>query len=189
MAVRGEEVASSIESQVRESIERMVSEIRSSIEDVRVVVDQQLKAALQSVQADVNAVNLLPQIQKAVSDFEQGLEEQRPPAPAPAAADASRVKNAIQAIERGKSQVDVLNALLDECRTFGSRAALLILRGETFSGWKGVGFSDHGGNDEVAMRGGCAPGQPEPKSEHDRDRYDDGENGQDAAAGKAHQWA
>ena len=53
MAVKGEEVASSIDAQVRESIERMVGEIRSSIEDVRVAVDSQLKAALQSVQADV----------------------------------------------------------------------------------------------------------------------------------------
>ena len=39
MAVRGEEVASSIDAQVRESIEKMVAEIRSSVEDVRVLVD------------------------------------------------------------------------------------------------------------------------------------------------------
>src|SRR5207244_11888486 len=55
MAVRGEEVAGSIEAHVREAIERMVGEIRSSVEDVRVAVDSQLKAALQSVQADVNS--------------------------------------------------------------------------------------------------------------------------------------
>jgi hypothetical protein len=158
MAVRGEEVASSIEAHVRESIERMVSEIRSSIEDVRVVVDQQLKAALQSVQADVNAVNFLPHIQKSVADLEQTIEEQRPPAPPPPAADAKRVKHAIQSVEHGRSQVDILNALLEACLQFGSRAALLILRGETFSGWKGVGFSAHGGNDEMVKRFNAAPG-------------------------------
>ena len=49
MAVRGDEVASSIEAHVREAIERLAGEIHSSIEDVRVAVDSQLKAAPQSV--------------------------------------------------------------------------------------------------------------------------------------------
>jgi hypothetical protein len=160
MAVKGEEVASSIDAQVRESIERMVGEIRSSIEDVRVVVDSQLKAALQSVQADVNSISFLPQIQKAVAELEESLAAEAPPvaAAAPAGAGAARVKTAVQWIERGKSQVDVLNALLEQCLEFGSRAALLIQRGETFSGWKGVGFSAHGGNDEMIKRFNAAPG-------------------------------
>jgi hypothetical protein len=169
MAVRGEEVAGSIEAHVRESIERMVSEIRASIEDVRVVVDQQLKAALQSVQADVNSINFAPQIQKSIGELEQAFDEERaalaaaappppPPTPAAAVASAARVKEAIQTVERGKSQVDILNALLEACLHFGSRAALLILRGETFSGWKGVGFTAHGGNDEMVKRFNAAPG-------------------------------
>jgi hypothetical protein len=162
MAVKGEEVASSIDAQVRESIEKMVAEIRSSVEDVRVAVDQQLKAALQSVQADVNSITFLPQIRKSISDLEEQIEADRPApaavAAAPAASGASRVKNAVRIIERGRSQVDVLNSLLEQCLEFGSRAALLILRGETFSGWKGVGFSSHGGNDEMVKRFNAAPG-------------------------------
>lgn len=162
MAVRGEEVAGSIEAHVREAIERMVSEIRSSIEDVREVVDSQLKAALQSVQADVNSITFLPHIQKSIADLEESITADVPPpaaaAPAAGGADASRVRQAVQVVERGKSQVDILNALLDQCRTFGSRAALLILRGETFSGWKGVGFSEAGGNDEMVKRFNAAPG-------------------------------
>ena len=158
MAVKGEEVAGSIDAQVRESIERMVGEIRSSIEDVRVAVDSQLKAALQSVQADVNSISFLPQIQKSVAELEESLQAAAPAPAASAGAGARRVKTAIQAIERGKSQVDVLNSLLEQCLEFGSRAALLILRGETFSGWKGVGFSAHGGNDEMVKRFNAAPG-------------------------------
>jgi hypothetical protein len=160
MAVRGDEVATSIDTHVRESIEKMVGEIRSSVEDVRAAVDSQLKAALQSVQADVNAITFLPHIQKSIEELAASMEADRP---APAAASASgagarKVKEAVQAIERGKSQVDVLNSLLDQCLMFGSRAALLILRGETFSGWKGVGFSAHGGNDEMVKRFNAAPG-------------------------------
>jgi len=159
MAVRGDEVAGSIEAHVRDAMEKLVGEIRSSIEDVREVVDSQLKAALQSVQADVNAVSFLPHIQKSLGEFEESINAAvPPPPPAQQGADASRVKQAVQAVERGKSQVDILNALLDQCLTFGSRAAMLILRGETFSGWKGVGFTAAGGNDEQIKRFNAAPG-------------------------------
>ena len=164
MAVRGDEVAGSIEAHVRDAMEKLVGEIRSSIEDVREVVDSQLKAALQSVQADVNAVSFLPHIQKSLGEFEESITASIPPPPPPPppaaakGADVSHVKQAIQAVERGKSQVDILNALLDQCLTFGSRAAMLILRGETFSGWKGVGFTAAGGNDEQVKRFNAAPG-------------------------------
>ena len=163
MAVRGEEVASAIDSHIREALEKMVGEIRSSVEDVRDAVDQQLKAALQSVQADVNSTSFLPFIQKTLTELQESMEAERPaPAPepvaAPAAPTAARVKRAIQTIERGKSQVDILNSMLEQSLEFGSRAALLILRGETFSGWKGVGFSAHGGNDETIKRFNAAPG-------------------------------
>jgi len=154
MAVRGDDVATSIESHVREAIEKMVGEIRSSVEDVREVVDQQLKAALQSAQADVNAITFLPHIKKSIAELEESLK----PKKGAGGADASRVKTAVQAVEQGKSQVDILNALLEQAVQFGSRAALLILRGETFSGWKGLGFSAHGGNDENVKRFNAAPG-------------------------------
>jgi len=160
MAVRGEEVASSIDAHVREAVERMVSEIRTSIEDIRTAVDSQLKAALQSVQADVNSFSFLPHIQKTIGELEETFQAEQP---APVAAstgggDVSRLKRTVQAVERGKSQVDILNALLEQSLDFGSRAALLILRGETFSGWKGVGFAAHGGNDENIKRFNAAPG-------------------------------
>ncbi|HXH39118.1 MAG TPA: hypothetical protein VNN08_10860 [Thermoanaerobaculia bacterium] len=158
--MRGDEVAGSIEAHVRDAMEKLVGEIRSSIEDVREVVDSQLKAALQSVQADVNAVSFLPHIQKSIGELEESITAAQPPpaVSAPAGSDASRVKKAVQAVEHGKSQVDVLNALLEQCLLFGSRAAMLILRGETFSGWKGVGFTAAGGNDEMVKRFNAAPG-------------------------------
>jgi hypothetical protein len=160
MAVRGDEVAGSIEAHVRDAMEKLVGEIRSSIEDVREVVDSQLRAALQSVQADVNAVSFLPHIQKSIGELEESITSAQPAAvvQAPSGGDASLLKRSIQAVERGKSQVDILNALLEQCLAFGSRAAMLILRNETFSGWKGVGFTAAGGNDEMVKRFNAAPG-------------------------------
>src|SRR6185436_14970526 len=110
MAVRGEEVAGAIDAQVRESIERMVAEIRSSVDDVRVLVDQQLKAALQSVDADVKSVTFLPQIKKSIAELEESFAASRPAAvAAPSGGESNRLKRAIIEIERSKSQVDVLN--------------------------------------------------------------------------------
>ena len=155
MAGKGEDVATSIDAQVREAVEKLVGEIRSSVEDIREAVDQQLQAALQSVQADVKSMSFLPQIKRALAD----LEEPAPSAPpVPAGRDAATLKRAVQLVEKGKSQVDVLNALLEQSAQFGSRAALFILRGETFSGWKGIGFTAHGGNDENIKRFNAAPG-------------------------------
>src|SRR6476660_126338 len=92
MAVRGEEVASSIDAHVREAVERMVGEIRTSIEDIRTAVDSQLKAALQSVQADVNSFSFLPHIQKTIGDLEETLVAEQSPAvaAAPAGGDVSK---------------------------------------------------------------------------------------------------
>ncbi|HEX9160909.1 MAG TPA: hypothetical protein VF980_04310 [Thermoanaerobaculia bacterium] len=141
---------------MREALARMVDEIRSSVDDVRAAVDSQLNAALQSMQADVNALSFIPHIKKTIGELEESIAAAAPPAPV--GADASKLKRAMQAVERGKSQVDVLNGLLEQSLEFGSRAALLILRGDTFSGWKGVGFAAHGGNDEVIKRFTGAPG-------------------------------
>lgn len=156
MAVRGDEIAEGIEARVREAIDKVVGDIRSSIQDVKEVVDSQLNAALQSIQADAKGISLRPYLLQTLSDFERDITPPAPP-PAPRGLDASKIKQAIQSIERGKSQVDVLNALLDQCLNFGSRAALMILKGDQFGGWKGIGFSAHGGNDESVKRFTSSP--------------------------------
>lgn len=68
------------------------------------------------------------------------------------------LKVAIQAIDLGRSQVDILNALLTQCLTYGSCTALLILRGDTFVGWSGSGFTAHGGNDTLVKNFRATPG-------------------------------
>ncbi len=153
MAVRGDEIANAIDAHVREAIGKMVAEIRSSVDDVRAAVDSQLNAALQSVQADVNSITFLPQIKKSIADLEDGFKGTAPKAAAGGGGDATKLKRALQAIERGKSQVDVLNGLLEQAIEFGSRAALLILRGDVSAGWKGVGLQD-----DAVKRFNAAPG-------------------------------
>jgi len=152
MAVWGDEVAQQLDEKFREQIERMVADVRSTIADIRKAIDQQLDAAMQSVQADANAMSTKPMLAAVLAE----VEPPAPPAlPAPAVvarADASKVRDGLRAIEQGMSQVEVLNALLEQCAAFGSRAALLILKRDAFSGWKGSGFTRTGGNDEVVKR-------------------------------------
>ena len=142
----GGDVADKIEAQVREAILKMVSDIRSSIEDVREAVEQQLQAAMQSVQADANALSLRSQIQQVIT--EGGGASVAPTPAGPRGAELSSIKRSIRAVERGTTQIDILNSLLDQALSFGSRAALLILKGDSFAGWKGVGFGD----DEAVKR-------------------------------------
>jgi hypothetical protein len=156
MAAWGDEVAQHLEAKIRDAVERMIGDIESTISDVREAIDQQLDAAMQSVQADTKGMSIGAILNQALADLSPPAAPEPPPPPP--VADASRVRDAMSVIEQGRSQVDVLNALLEQCRVFGSRAALLILKGDVFSGWKGSGFSAHGGNDEQVKRFSAGPG-------------------------------
>jgi hypothetical protein len=173
MAVKGEEIASKLEERIKQAIDAVVEDIRVSIDDVREVVNQQFDAALQSVVADAKSISLREDLESLLAEEapDEPIEETAVADQLPPAATSSRVlSRAIQEIERGSSQVDVLNSLLDQLLKFGSRTALLILKGDTFTGWKGKGFAEFGGNDEAIKRFSASPGQV---GELDRLRLDE----------------
>lgn len=154
--MNGKDVAQDLEAQIRDAIEKMVADIRSSIDDVRQIVDQQLNAALQSVEADANTTSFRVILERAARDFTE--QSSSAAAQKKSAGGSEQIKKAIQAVEQGRSQLDVLNALLEQSLEFGSRAAVLILKGDAFAGWKGAGFSAAGGDDEAVKRFMAAPG-------------------------------
>lgn len=161
MAVQGEELASKIEERIKRAIDSVVEDIRVSIDDVRGVVNQQFDAVLQSVLADAKSMTLRSELDEMLAD--QAMPEPAAPPPAQAATrtGSRELKRAFQKIERGGTQVDVLNALLDQLLEFGSRSALLILKGDTFSGWKGKGFAAFAGSDDAVKRFSSGPGEIE----------------------------
>jgi hypothetical protein len=155
MAARDEEFAQRIEQSIREAVERMVTDIRSSIDDVREAVNQQLEAASQSVQADAKSLSLRNHIDEILA-----AEPEEAPVElteAPARSSAAPIKKAIRTIEQGKSQVEVLNALLEQSLHFSSRCALFILKSGSFAGWKGAGFTASGGSDDEVKRFAGSP--------------------------------
>ncbi|HEU5163380.1 MAG TPA: hypothetical protein VFV54_09570, partial [Thermoanaerobaculia bacterium] len=149
MTERADDIARRIEQTIREAVDRMVADMRSSIEDVRTAVVQQLDAAAQSVQADAKSLGVRSQLGTILEEIEGAL---APPPPPPPAMDSGKLRSAVRAIEGGKSQVEILNGLLDQGAVFASRLAVFILKGDTFQGWKGVGFAAHGGVDENVKR-------------------------------------
>ncbi|HEY0593314.1 MAG TPA: hypothetical protein VGF40_16195, partial [Thermoanaerobaculia bacterium] len=150
MSERGDEIARRIEETIREAVQRMVADMKSSIDDVRDAVVQQLDAASQSVQADAKSLSVHGQLSGILDEIEAAGAP--PPAPPAPVADSGKLRRALRAIEAGKSQVDVLNALLDQGAAFAARLAIFILKGDAFVGWKGSGFGAHGGNDENVKR-------------------------------------
>ena len=56
------------------------------------------------------------------------------PHPSDAIGLSERLKAALKAIDNGRSQADILNAMLVQCLGYGSRAALLIWLAASFMG-------------------------------------------------------
>ena len=54
----------------------------------------------------------------------------------------SALHEALGAIDRARSQAEILTALLDESARYSSRSAILLLRGGEVRGWNGHGFGD-----------------------------------------------
>ncbi len=150
MPVKGDEVADRIEARIREAVDRMMGEIDTSIQDVRKAIEQQLDAAVQSVQADVKGFTFRGHLEEGIRELEESLTSGVPPAPE--GPGTGELRTSIRAIEAGKNQVEILTALLEQCLQYGSRSALMILKEETFTGWKAAGFTAHGGNDDQMKR-------------------------------------
>src|SRR5688500_19599668 len=54
----------------------------------------------------------------------------------------SELREALGAIDRARSQADILTALMQDSARYASRSAILLLRGGEVRGWSGHGFGD-----------------------------------------------
>ncbi|HEX3531570.1 MAG TPA: hypothetical protein VH988_31310 [Thermoanaerobaculia bacterium] len=52
------------------------------------------------------------------------------------------LRDALQAVDRARSQADILAALLREAQRFAGRTAVVLVRGNEMRGWGGHGFGD-----------------------------------------------
>lgn len=77
----------------------------------------------------------------------------QPPAPPPPTAAPGLLSiEAVRHLDEAVNQVETLHSFLDLCRRHASRVALFVARSGALGVWKAVGFSDHGGSDELVRR-------------------------------------
>ena len=55
---------------------------------------------------------------------------------------AAELRDALQAVDRARSQADILAALVHEAQRFAGRIAVVLVRGNEMRGWGGQGFGD-----------------------------------------------
>lgn len=131
-----------------ERIQQINREISASVEralsDLRREVSQRLRASSDEILRHIE--EFTPEVP---SSFLAG-DELSPYAEAMAAAAArsasrgavSGLRDSMAAIDRARSQAEILAALLREATRYSSRAAVLLLRGGELRGWGGQGFGD-----------------------------------------------
>lgn len=131
-----------------ERIQQINREISATVEralsDVRREVSQRLRASSDEILRHIE--EFTPEVP---SSFLAG-DELSPYAEAMASAAAraatrgavTGLRDSLAAIDRARSQAEILAALLREAARYSSRAAVLLLRGNELRGWGGQGFGD-----------------------------------------------
>ena len=122
-----------INREISATVERAIAELRQDL-------TQRLRASSDEILRHVGEIApQLPSSFLAHEDLGPATEQLARDA---ASAAAVEVREAAAAIDRSRSQAEVLAALLRESARFASRAAVLIVRGGEMRGWGGHGFGD-----------------------------------------------
>ena len=141
-----------------ERLEKLDREIAVAVEaglaKLRAEIEERLQAGHDETLRRVRELNAeLPGAWVPVTEVAEIAERERPavvlPEPVDEGAIAASARETGQAdalaaavaIDRARSQGDILNALLAETPRFASRAILLLVRGDGLAGWGGQGFA------------------------------------------------
>ncbi len=134
-----------------EEIKKTLESLKSEIEEAQEVYLSKLETAIASIK---NALEAIPKplpvpidIEKLTTVFSSYVKPQvveehiKEPEIIPS------FKHSLMQIDKGKTQVEILDALLKEASIYASRVALFIFKGEQAVGWKGYGFTKLGSDD------------------------------------------
>jgi hypothetical protein len=127
--------------EIGDSVERALAELRQEI-------SQRLRVSNEEIQRRLEEFTpALPSSYLSHEDLAPAAERELGPN---ARRSALRdLRDALAAIDRARSQADILAALLRQSAGYASRAAVLLVRGGGLQGWGGEGFGDAG----AALRG------------------------------------
>jgi hypothetical protein len=120
--------------EIGDSVERALAELRQEISQRLHVSNQEIQRRLEEF------TPALPSSYVSHEDLAPAAERELGPNARRSALRALR--DALAAIDRARSQADILGALLHQSAGFASRAAVLLVRGDGLQGWGGEGFGD-----------------------------------------------
>jgi hypothetical protein len=115
------------------SVERSVAELREEI-------SQRLRAGSEEIQRRIEEI--IPRLPASFLSQEDFTPHEREAGSAARQAAFSSLRDGVAAVDRARTQADILAALLRESSRHASRAALLLVRSGELRGWGSEGFGD-----------------------------------------------
>ncbi|HYX24461.1 MAG TPA: hypothetical protein VFC23_09950, partial [Thermoanaerobaculia bacterium] len=116
------------------------SAVERSIAELRQEISQRLRASSEEIQRRIE--ELAPRLPASFLSHDDFLPHEREVGSTARRAAFSEVRDGVAAIDRARSQAEILTALLRESARHASRAALLLVRGGELRGWGSEGFGD-----------------------------------------------
>lgn len=134
-----------------EEIKKALESIKSNLEEAQELYLAKLETTLASIK---NAIESIPKpspitfdIDKILSLISSSIKVPTSKEIKPESLQISSLKNSLIQIDRGKTQVEILDYYLKEASKFASRVALFIFKNDQAVGWKGQGFTKFGSDD------------------------------------------
>ncbi|HSS52838.1 MAG TPA: hypothetical protein VLX28_28175 [Thermoanaerobaculia bacterium] len=119
------------------------SSVERSIAELREEISQRLRSSSEEIQRRVEEI--VPRLPASFLSPEDFAPHEREVGSTARQTAFSDLRDGIAAVDRARTQADILTALLRESSRHASRAALLLVRGGELRGWGSEGFGDAGG--------------------------------------------
>ena len=115
------------------SVERAIAELREEI-------SQKLRSSSEEIQRRIEEIT--PRLPAAFVSHEDFAPHAREVGSTARQAAFTDLRDGVAAVDRARTQADILTALLRESVRHASRAALLLVRADELRGWGSEGFGD-----------------------------------------------
>src|SRR5258706_1793677 len=126
------------------SVERAIAELREEI-------SQRLRSSSEEMQRRIEEIT--PRLPAAFVSHEDFAPHEREAGSTARQAAFADLRNGVAAVDRARTQADILTALLRESARHASRAALLLVRADELRGWGSEGFGEvEGAVRELALK-------------------------------------
>jgi hypothetical protein len=130
----------SLSERIQQLNQAIGSSVERSMAELREEISQRLRSGSEEIQRRIEEVT--PRLPASFLSHEDFAPHEREVGSTARQAAFSDLRNGIAAVDRARTQADILTALLRESSRHASRAALLLVRGGELRGWGSEGFGD-----------------------------------------------